>query len=253
MFRPRIIPVLLLKDFGLVKTTNFKNPRYIGDPINAVKIFNDLNADELVFLDVSATRNDRKISLELINKIGEEAFMPFSVGGGISSIEEISQIIHQGAEKVILNTSLFQNPNLIKEASNNFGSQSVTVSIDVKKSYFGSYFIYSNCGKKKQKISLIDWIKRTVDLGAGEIIVNSINNDGMMNGYDLELINIVANEAKIPVVACGGAKSITDFKMAFKSGAHAVAAGSMFVYHGQRKAVLINYPGPDDMKLLKIE
>ena len=150
MFRPRIIPVLLLKDFGLVKTTNFKNPRYIGDPINAVKIFNDLNADELVFLDVSATRNDRKISLELINKIGEEAFMPFSVGGGISSIEEISQIIHQGAEKVILNTSLFQNPNLIKEASNNFGSQSVTVSIDVKKSYFGSYFIYSNCGKKKQ-------------------------------------------------------------------------------------------------------
>jgi imidazole glycerol-phosphate synthase subunit HisF len=246
MFRPRLIPVLLLKDLGLVKTVNFKNPRYIGDPINAVKIFNDLNADELVFLDISATRNNRKISLELINKISEEAFMPFSVGGGISSLDEISKIIQQGAEKVVLNTSLFKKPRLIKEASDYFGSQSIVVSIDVKKSYFGKYQIYSHCGKNKERIDIIDWVKKIIDLGAGEIIVNSINNDGKMSGYDLDLIEIVSRAAKVPVVACGGAGSNRDFNLAFQSGAHAVAAGSIFVYHGERNAVLINYPNSRD-------
>lgn len=247
MFRPRVIPVLLLKNLGLVKTVKFGKSKYIGDPINAVKIFNDLKADELVFLDISATAEDHAIPLGLISQISEEAFMPFSVGGGIKNIDDINKIIEQGAEKVVLNTHALSNPNIIKESSEYFGSQSITISIDVKKNMFGEYAVFTHNGKVKADLDIIDWVKQVSDLGAGEIIINSIDNDGIMNGYDLKLIEIVSSAVSIPVVSCGGAGSFKDFNLAINHGAHAVAAGSFFVYHGPRNAVLINYPNNEEL------
>jgi len=253
MFLPRVIPVLLLKGKGLVKTVKFKNPTYIGDPINAVRIFNDLKADELIFLDITASKEKRLISLELVKEIGDEAFMPFGVGGGISNIHQIEDILKAGAEKVILNTNAFLKPKLIKESSKYFGSQSIVVSIDVKKSIFGKYDIYIFDGSKKVKIDIGEYAKKIEDLGAGEIIINSIDKDGMMNGYDLEIIKFLSEKVNVPVIACGGAGNLIHFKQAFEKGkAHSLAAGSLFVYHGARKAVLINYPTKKELKELFI-
>jgi len=251
MYRPRIIPVLLLKESGLVKTTKFKKYNYIGDPINAVKIFNDLEADELIFLDISATNENRTIDYDFIKEIGDEAFMPFSIGGGITNINQVESLISQGAEKVVLNSYCFKNPSIITEIANLFGSQSVVVSIDIFKNIFGKYSLYSHSGKKKQSIKIIDWIKRVVDLGAGEILINSVNNDGIMEGYDLDLISMISKNVNIPVIACGGAGCYNDFHSAITSGAHAVAAGSLFVYHGPKKAVLINYPSKKEISKIK--
>ena len=243
MFLPRIIPVLLLKDKGLVKTQKFKNPRYVGDPINAVKIFNDLQADELVFLDITASKESRVISFELVKDIGDEAFMPFAVGGGITKLEEIENILKAGAEKVVINTASFTNPDLIKEASETFGNQSIVVLIDVKKSTTGKKTVWINDGTHNTKRDPIIHSKSVEDLGAGEIIINSIDNDGCMNGYDIELIESVSRAVSIPVVACGGAGRLEDLRKAFINGkASALAAGSLFVFHGPRRAVLINYP-----------
>ena len=251
MYRPRIIPVLLLKNSGLVKSVFFKNFNYIGDPINAVKIFNDLRADELIFLDINVTGKNKKINFEFIKEISDEAFMPFSYGGGINSLQNIEQIITQGAEKVVLNSYLYSNPEIITEAAKLFGSQSIVASLDIYKNLFGKYYLYSNGGRQKQKYDIILWVKKMVDLGVGEILINSINNDGKMLGYDLHLINMISNEVNIPVVACGGAGEMSHFKDAIDSGAHAVAAGSMFVYHGERKAVLINYPSKSEMNKMR--
>lgn len=243
MFRPRVIPVLLLKNKGLVKSIRFKDFRYIGDPINAVRLFNDLGADELVFLDISATFEKRTISPAFVKLVGDEANMPFSAGGGIRCIKEIQQIIAAGAEKVIINTSAAIMPDFIKEASNEFGSSTITVSIDIKKSYFGKELTYINAGKKATKYDPVGFARLMEEKGAGEIIVNSIESDGMMSGYDIDLIRRISESVRIPVVALGGACRITDFYKAVNEGyASAVAAGSMFVYHGPRKAVLINYP-----------
>ena len=243
MFRPRVIPVLLLKDNGLVKTIKFKDEKYIGDPINAVKIFNDLEADELIILDINATNENRTLDSELVNKIGDEAYMPFAVGGGINNIDNINNIIGAGAEKVVINSALYDNPILIKEASEKFGSQSIIVSIDVKIGILGNKILFSNSGNKKQKIDLDQCLNNVQELGAGEIIINLINNDGLMRGYNIDLIKYVSNAVNIPVIACGGAGKLSDFSDAYFNGnASAVAAGSLFVYHGPRKAVLINYP-----------
>ncbi len=253
MFIPRIIPVLLLMNKGLVKTTNFKNPRYIGDPINAVRIFNDLKADELVFLDITASVEDRCISIELVKNIGDEAFMPFGVGGGIKTLEQIEAILKVGAEKVIINSHAFGKFDFIEKAVKYYGSQSIVISVDVKKSLFGEYQIRTFGGSKKVKISLLDYIKNIENAGAGELIINSINHDGMMDGYDLKLIHQIANHINIPVVACGGAGKLDDLRDGFYQGnAHALAAGSMFIYHGKRRAVLINYPEKSEiMELFK--
>ena len=179
MFRPRVIPTLLLSGSGLVKTIKFKNPRYIGDPINAVKVFNDLKADELILLDIQGSRKTKElVSLDIIKQIAEEAYMPFSIGGGISTIQRAKDIIINGAEKIILNTSAIDNPTFISECANFFGSQSVVVSIDVKKNLFNKYQVFSHCGFKKTKLDVISWAKKAVKLGAGEIFINSINNDG---------------------------------------------------------------------------
>lgn len=242
MFRPRVIPVLLLKDKGLVKTIKFSKPTYIGDPINAVKLFNEMEADELVFLDITATNENRTPSFELIKQIGDEAFMPFAVGGGIKTISDIKNIIAAGAEKVVINSAAFFNKNLIEDAANVIGSQSIIVAIDVKKNFFGKYEVYVNGGKKNTLISPEKYADEIAKKGAGEIMVNSIDRDGKMLGYDLNLIKTVSSIVDIPVVAFGGAGKKEDFVDAISCGASAVAAGSMFVYYGSRKGVLINYP-----------
>lgn len=243
MFRPRVIPVLLLKRKGLVKTVRFKNPTYIGDPINAVKIFNDMEADELIFLDITATSEKRTPSIDVIQKIGDEAFMPFAVGGGINTVHDIKQLISAGAEKVVINTASFYNPLLVRQASDVAGSQSVIVSIDAKRNFFGKYEVYVNSGGKSTGKNPEKFAEEMAKCGAGEIFINSIDRDGMMDGYDLQLIKNVSSAVDVPVIACGGAGKEEHFVEAVrKSGANAVAAGSMFVYHGPRKGILINYP-----------
>lgn len=248
MFLPRLIPVLLLKGKGLVKTVRFKEPRYIGDPINAVRIFNDLKADELVFLDICASRENRSISVDLITAIGDEAFMPFAAGGGISTLKQMEKVLKAGAEKVIINTQAVLNPQLIEEAAKHFGSQSIIVSIDVKRNLFKKQIVKIKDGLEKTKLGPVEWAKRVESLGAGEIIINSIDRDGMMQGYDIDLTRKVADQVGIPVIACGGAGCLDHFKEGFEQGqAHALAAGSMFIYHGPRKAVLINYPSKNEI------
>jgi imidazole glycerol-phosphate synthase subunit HisF len=248
MFRPRVIPVLLLKNLGLVKSVKFSDFRYIGDPINAVKLFNDLGADELVFLDILANNQKRSISLDFVKSVGDEANMPFSVGGGIRNIKEIQQILRAGAEKVILNTVAAENPEFIREASNEFGSSTIVVSIDVKKTLFGKELTYIYSGRKATKYDPVSFAKIVEDKGAGEIIINSIEHDGMMQGYEISLIKRVSEAVRIPIVAVGGAGCMNDLRNAINDGyASAVAAGSMFVYHGPRRAVLINYPTPDEL------
>jgi len=251
MYRPRVIPILLLKGKGLVKSIKFKDYNYIGDPINAVKIFNDLRADELVFLDILASKEKRKISLDFVRNVGDEANMPFAVGGGIKTIEDIKEVVNAGAEKAIINTYAVENPEFIKEASDVFGSSTIVVSIDVKKKRFGKKQVYVLGGSKSTGLNPVTFAKKVEEMGAGEIIINSIDNDGLMEGYDLELVKEVSEAVTIPVIACGGAGSYNDFNQAvIGSHASAVAAGSMFVYHGTRKAVLVNYPSIDEIKTI---
>jgi|TARA_B100001971_G_C18249940_1_gene577347 cyclase len=251
MFIPRIIPVLLLKDNGLVKTFKFKSPKYIGDPINAVRIFNDLKADELVFLDITASKEERCISKELVKDLGDEAFMPFAVGGGITELDQIAKLLRAGAEKVVLNTISCIKPNFVKEAAENFGNQSIAISIDIKKNIFNNRTVWIKDGTVNTRLEPLNYAKNMSQLGAGELIINSINHDGVMEGYDIDLISSISKVVPIPVVACGGAGSINDLKKGYFDGnANALAAGSIFVYHGRRKAVLINYP--DKCDILKI-
>ncbi len=251
MFLPRIIPVLLLKEKGLVKSIKFKEPRYIGDPINAVKIFNDLKADELIFLDITASKKEHTISVDLVKDIGDEAFMPFAVGGGIKNVYQIEQLLKAGAEKVIINTQAVLNPKFIEKAANIFGSQSIVICIDVKKSFLGKYEVWIKDGSENTKFDPLEVAKKAEDLGVGEIIINSIDLDGTMNGYDLKLVKNVVDEIVLPVVACGGAGNLEHLKNAYTQGnAHAMAAGSLFVFHGPRRAVLINYPSKNEIKEL---
>lgn len=251
MFRPRVIPVLLLRNLGLVKSVRFKDFRYIGDPINAVKIFNDLRADELVFLDINASKENRKISLDFVKQVGDECKMPFSVGGGIRSIKDIREILNSGAEKVVINTAAAENPDFIREASEEFGSSTIIVSIDVKKRLLGNNSVWIYSGSKQLKYNPVDYARLAAEKGAGEILIQNIDYDGLMGGYDIDIISQISNTVTIPVIACSGAGNNNDLKIAIKDGnASAVAAGSLFVYFGPRKAVLINYPTKEELHSL---
>ncbi len=251
MFRPRVIPVLLLKNLGLVKSVKFKNHRYIGDPINAVKIFNDKRADELVFLDITASKEKRLISLDFVHKVGDEANMPFTVGGGIKTINDIRSILEQGAEKVILNTTAFENPEFIKEAAESFGSSTIVVCLDIKKNIFDKYQLVYKNSEKKSKEDLVAFAQKIEEYGAGEIVVQSVDRDGTYLGYDIELIKKISKAVSVPVVALGGARNYDDFGLAVNEGyASAVAAGSLFVYHGPRRAVLISFPTKSELQEL---
>tara|TARA_B100000575_G_C23100398_1_gene634844 strand:- start:41 stop:781 length:741 start_codon:yes stop_codon:yes gene_type:complete len=245
MFRKRKIPVLLLKNKGLVKTIKFnkKNTKYIGDPINAVRIFNDFKADELVFLDIEASLNNTTISYDLVKDIADEAFMPFAVGGGINNISQVEKILKLGAERVIINTNSIVNDKFISELVKEFGSSTVIVSVDIKKNFFGQYNVYHSCGTVKSNLSLIEYLNKIEDSGVGEIFFQSINNDGTYKGYDLELIKFVSKNTTVPIIPCGGCSSFDDFNNLDNiEGVNGYAAGSVFVFFGPRRAVLINYP-----------
>jgi cyclase len=243
MIFPRIIPSLLLRGKGLVKGIKFDNHRYIGDPINAIKIFSEKEADELLLMDITATGEKRTISIEMVEKIADECYMPFAVGGGIKSPNDVRSLIRVGVEKVCINTSAVENPTIIKSVAEIFGSQSIIVSIDVKKERGNGYHIYTNSGQKRSKWNLMEFVYAAERFGAGELLITNIDKEGLMEGYDLELIKMVTKETSIPVIAGGGAGSISDFFYAIsEGGASAVSAGSMFVFHGKKRGILINYP-----------
>jgi len=243
MNKTRVIPVLLLRGAGLVKTVKFKDPKYVGDPINAIRIFNEKEVDELVFLDITATPKGRSPPFDLLKDIAGEAFMPMAYGGGVSSLEQVKRIFGLGFEKVIINTAAYRDMELISEAAAIFGSQSIVGAIDVKSGLWGGYELRSGGGRKKESVGLAEHLGALERAGAGEILVNSMDRDGTMSGYDLKLLNQVRPCVKVPVVACGGAAGVNDFVDAVETGhADAVAAGSMFVFVGPHRAVLINYP-----------
>ncbi len=243
MLRTRVIPVLLLKGSGLVKGKKFKNHNYVGDPINAVKIFNEKEVDELLFFDISTTPNQTEPNYTLISSIASEAFMPFGYGGGITNVQQIEKLFALGVEKVVINTAAYHNPEFVREACLLAGSQSIVVSMDIKKTLFNKYEVFVSNGLKRTKLNPVDYAKRIQDLGAGELIVSSIDGEGTGQGYDLRLLESVSSEVEIPVVALGGAGKLEDFADAVNiSKVSAVAAGDMFVFHGKHKAVLITYP-----------
>lgn len=249
MRRIRIIPILLIQNGGLVKSVKFKNHKYVGDPINAVKIFNEKEVDEIVILDISASAKKRPPDLGQISELTGEAFMPLGYGGGITSLEQIKQILYAGAEKVVFNSATFDHLQLISEASRQFGSQSIVASIDVQKDWLGRYRVYRDGGSRNTGHTVVEFARQMEDAGVGEIFLNSIDKDGTFGGYDLNLIQQVTSAVQIPVVACGGAAELSDFRKAVvEGGASAVAAGSMFVFQRPHRAVLISYPSQEDLK-----
>ncbi len=245
--RIRVLPTLLVDKNGrLVKTVRFGRRTYIGDPINAVKIFNDKGVDELILLDIDASTDQREPNLTLVEEIASEAFMPIGYGGGVTSTPQMKALYRAGVEKVILNSVLATNPNLISEAASVFGSQSVVVALDVKLSLFGKYNCYAQSGKKKLR-QPVEWATECERLGAGELILTSIDRDGTYSGYDLRLISQVANAVKIPVVANGGARGPQDFVEAVVAGSSAVAASSIFIYAARNEGVLIRFPNESEL------
>lgn len=249
MLKTRVIPCLLLRNRGLVKTIKFKNPSYVGDPINTVRIFNEKEVDELIFLDITATSEKKTPPFKLLGEIASECFMPFTYGGGITSLEDIKTLFSLGAEKVAINSSAIENPNFIREAADLSGSQSIVASIDVKKNFLGKYEVYNHRYKKSTKLNPVEFSVQMEQMGAGEILLTSVDRDGTMEGYDIELIKQVTNAVSIPVISCGGAGKVEDFREAVKvGGASAVAAGSMVVYQGKNRAVLINFPVKEELK-----
>jgi cyclase len=248
VLRTRVIPCLLLRNNGLVKTIKFTNPAYVGDPINAVRIFNDKEVDELIFLDISATLEHRPPPFKVISEIASECFMPLGYGGGIRSVSDMKTIFSLGVEKVCVNTAAVDDPDLIASAAEAFGSQSIVVSIDVGRDLFGRHKVFTHSGTRNRKLDPAEFAFLMEKKGAGELFVNSIDRDGTMSGYDLELLKRVTEAVGIPVVACGGAGKIEHFVEAAKQGGvSAVAAGSMFVFSGKHRAVLITYPSREEL------
>lgn len=250
MLKARVIPSLLLSRGGLVKTRRFRDATYIGDPINAVKIFNDKEVDELTFLDIEATPSKRGPDFELLEAIVAEAFMPFGYGGGIRSVDDVRKLLSLGIEKVILNTAAFDDPDLVRACADVAGSSSVVVSIDVRTDILRRRRVYVASGKRVVGNDPVAMARRVEQLGAGEILLNCIDRDGMGTGYDLGLVADVSQSVSIPVVALGGAGSLEDMRSAIQAGASAVAAGSFFVFHGRHRAVLISYPNGQALESL---
>lgn len=243
MTRVRVVPVLLLRRGDLVKTVQFKKPTYIGDPINAVRIFNDKRVDELILLDIATNEAGKTSDLELLGEIASEAFMPVAFGGGVATLDQVERILKLGVEKVVINSIAFEQPTFITEIASRFGSQSVVISIDVKRRLFGSCRVFICGAKKSTGLHPVVYAQRMADAGAGEILVTSVDREGTGLGYDLELVRAVADAVDIPVIANGGASSVADFVTAIRDGhASAVAASSMFIYQGKHRAVLISFP-----------
>lgn len=243
MLRPRIIPSLLVHNNGLVKTINFKNPKYVGDPINAVKIFNEKAVDELAVFDIDATVLGKEPNYSLIERLASQSMMPLCYGGGVKTVKQAQLIFSLGIEKIAMSSAVLKNPNLITQISNRVGSQSVIVVLDIKKKFLGGYEVYTHNGTKATGINPLRFVEEAQKLGAGEIVINSIDRDGVMNGYDLDLIAKIRENISIPMTVLGGAGSLADIETVIdKHGVIGVAAGSLFVFKGPYKAVLINYP-----------
>lgn len=249
MARARVIPCLLLRNHGLVKTRKFKDAVYLGDPVNAVRIFNEKEVDELVLLDIDASKEAREPDYELIAEIAGECFMPIAYGGGVRTFDQARRLIRCGVEKIVINSAVFESYGLIEEISQTFGSQAVIGAIDIKKTLLGGYRVVAKSASVEIRTSLDEHVQNLVAAGVGEIFLNSVDRDGTMEGYDLALIRRVTTKISVPLIACGGAGSVQDlYSAVHDGGASAVAAGSMFVFHGKLRAVLISYP--QDLELL---
>jgi len=244
MLRPRIIPCLLVKDGGLVKTVRFESPKYVGDPINAVRIFNEKEVDELIVLDIDATVKNRPPDYDLIANLAEECRMPLCYGGGVSTVAQAQRIIELGVEKVALSAAALERPGLVAEIAECVGNQSVVVVVDVKKTVpDGGYEIWTHNGRKQTGLSPVEFVSRIERLGVGEIVINSIDNDGLMKGYDIDLAGTIRGKISVPLTVLGGAGSLDDIgRLISRYGIVGAAAGSLFVFKGIHKAVLINYP-----------
>ncbi len=245
MLRPRIIPCLLVHDKGLVKTMHFKNPKYVGDPINAVRIFNEKEVDELTVLDIDATVQNREPNYKMIENLAAECRMPLCYGGGVKTPEQAQRIFSLGVEKIAISASAIQDPNLITQIAERVGSQSVVVVLDIKKKLLGGYEVYTHNAKKSTGKNPIDFAKQLEQLGAGELVINSIDQDGVMKGYDTTLVEKIRAVTSLPLTVLGGAGSLQDIgQLIHQFGIIGASAGSLFVFKGVYKAVLINYPNP---------
>jgi imidazole glycerol-phosphate synthase subunit HisF len=248
--RVRVIPVLLIRNGGLVKSVQFSKHKYVGDPINAVKIFNEKEVDEIIVLDIDASAKKQSPDFKLIEEICGEAFMPLAYGGGVKSLEDAQKLLYNGAEKIVVNTALLEQPKVLESIAKQFGNQSVVASIDYKLPFLGKAKVYGSNGGKKTNWSVAELAVKAMEHGAGEIMLNSIDRDGTYKGYDLEMLQTITSSVDVPVIACGGAGSLEDFQQAIHQGAAAVAAGSMFVFQRPHQAVLISYPHPSEINKL---
>jgi len=249
MLRTRIIPTLLLRNESLVKTVNFNNFTYVGDPCNTVRIFNELEVDELLFLDITATCEKRPPNFKLLADIVNECFMPLGYGGGVRSLDDAKAIFKTGFEKVAVNSYAMENPDFITQLADHYGSQAVIASIDVKKSWLGSYHVVTNAGKRKTKHTPIEWAQNLEANGAGEILLTSVDREGSWRGFDLELVKSITDAVNIPVIAHGGGGTIEHIgKVVNEADASAVALGSMVVFQKKGMGVLVNFPDEEKLR-----
>ncbi len=248
---PRIIPSLLLSDRRFVKTTRFRRPRYVGDPLNVLRIFNDKEVDEVIILDIEATPHRRRPNFDYVRDIVSECFMPVTYGGGIRNIEDAQRLVAAGVEKLCINTRAAEDLGFVERLADLLGSQSVTVSVDAHRSRLGGWRLYTHGGRRRVRRRLEDYLLDLQRCGCGEILINSVDRDGVGSGLDIKLIQLVSSTVQMPVIACGGAAALIDFRQAIETGgASALAAGSMFVFHGPHRAVLVTYP--DRRSLLEL-
>lgn len=254
MLKKRVIPVLLLQNGGLVKGEKFKKHKYVGDPINAVRIFNEKEVDELAFIDISASAKSSEPDYALIEDMASEAFMPIAYGGGIQRVEQVERLFRLGVEKVIINSAFFSNPELIRQSSQIAGAQSIVVAMDVKRALLGRYEVCVHNGAKKTGMNPVDYAVKAQQCGAGEILLTSIDREGVGQGLDLDLVKQVTAAVDVPVIAQGGVGHLEHIRQAVKmSGASAVAAGSFLTFHGKHKAVLLTYPAYHELENLFLE
>lgn len=250
MLKHRVIPALLLRNGGLVKTLQFKHPKYVGDPINAIRIFNEKEVDELMVLDITASKERREPNYALIEEFASECFMPLAYGGGVANVEQAARLFSLGIEKVCLQTAALKDPNFVSQLARRFGSQSVVVSVDVKRNWLGKAQVYGSVDGRARSDSWLEFTKRLVAAGAGEVLLNAVDRDGTLSGPDLELIREAGTALHVPLIALGGVASLADIKAAVDAGASAVAAGAFFVFHGPHRAVLITYPKYEELENL---
>lgn len=250
MLKHRVIPCLLLHDRKLVKTRKFKDPKYVGDPINTVRIFNDKEVDEIIVLDIVASKKQRDPDYDMIEQIAGECFMPLCYGGGIRTVEQARQLFALGIEKICLQSAAIKNPSIITRIADRFGNQSVVASVDIKRDWLGKYQLYSAATGKTLSQPWMDYMQKVVAAGAGEILLNAVDRDGTMQGMDISLIGEASSVLSVPLIAMGGVGSLADIKAAINAGANAVAAGAFFVFYGPNRAVLISYPRYQDLEEL---